>query len=89
MIAEFFYNNFQNINTSYTLLELNYSYKTQTFFKNKYNIYSKSFSAHKLATKLRKLMNICYQNLLYTQDLQKKAYNKGVKPLSYELEKNV
>ena len=28
-------------------------------------------------------MDICQQNLLHAQKLQKKAYNKGVKPQSY------
>ena len=31
----------------------------------------------------RELMNVSYQNLLHTQDLQKQAYDKSVKAQSY------
>ena len=34
-------------------------------------------------------MDICQQNLLYAQKLQKKAHDKGVKPQSYALEEKV
>ena len=32
---------------------------------------------------LKKLINICRQNLLHAQDLQKRSHDKGVKPFSY------
>ena len=48
--------------------ELNCNYYLQVFFKDKYNIYSKSCSANELAMELRELINICYQNFFYTQD---------------------
>lgn len=67
----------------YTSFELNCDYCPRVFFKDKYNIYFKSSSTNKLATKQRKLMNICYQNFLYTQNFQKKANNKGVKSRNY------
>ena len=57
-IAKFAYNNYKDVNTGHILLELNCSYYPQVFFKNEYNTYLKSFSANKLATKQRKLINI-------------------------------
>lgn len=68
---------------SYILLKLNCGYHSQVSFENKCNKYSKSSSANKLAIKLRKLINICHQNLLYAQDLQKQTNDKGIKPQSY------
>lgn len=37
---------------------------------------------------LGQLINICHQNLLHTQDLQKQANDKNVKPWSYVLGKS-
>ena len=34
-------------------------------------------------------MDICQQNLLYAQKLQKKAYDKGMKPTNYALGEKV
>ena len=34
-------------------------------------------------------MDICQQNLLHTQELQKRVYDKGVKPQSYALKEKV
>ncbi len=45
--------------------------------------HSRSRSANELAKKLRELMQVCCQNLLHTQELQKKAHDKGVKSRSY------
>ena len=44
---------------------------------------SKSKSANKLSAELTKLMIICQKNLNHTQDIQKRAHNKVVKPKSY------
>lgn len=76
----FAYNNSKNANTGHILFELNCGYYPQVFFEDKYDTHSKSFSANELAIKLRELMIICHQNLLYIQDLQKQANNKKVKP---------
>lgn len=84
-MIEFAYNNSKNANISYLSLELNYGYHFQVSFKDKYNICSRFSSTNKLATKLKKLMNIYYQNLFYAQNLQKQANDKGVKPQSYIL----
>ncbi len=68
-MAEFAYNNAKNTSTSYTLLELNYDYHPKVFFKEDVDLCLRSRSANKLAEKLRELMEICCQNLLYVQEL--------------------
>ena len=50
---------------------------------------SQSKSADKLSVKLRKLIIVCQKNLYHTQELQKRAYNKVVKPRSYAFDKKV
>ena len=37
----------------------------------------------KLYSELQELMIVCKHNLYHAQELQKQAYNKGVKPQSY------
>ena len=63
--------------------KLNYGYHSHDSLKDKYDICFKSSLVKGLAVKLRELINICHQNLLHAQDLQKQAYIKGVKPWSY------
>ena len=82
-MTEFAYNNAKNASTRYTFFELNYGFYLQVFFKDDVNPYSRPYFANKLAKELRELIDICQQNLLYAQKLQKNAYNKGVKPQSY------
>ncbi len=82
-MTEFAYNNVKNANTGHTPIKLNYGYHPRVFFKEDVDPHSKSCFANKLAEKLRKLMEVCYQILLYVQELQKKAHNKGVKSYSY------
>ena len=82
-IAKFAYNNSKNASTGHTPFELNCSYHPRVSFEDKCDACSRSSLAKGLAMELRELMNIYCQNLLYTQDLQKQAYNKGVKPQSY------
>ena len=81
-MAEFIYNNGKNASTGYTLFELNYGYYLKVLFKEDVDPRSKSCSANKLAEKLRELIEICYQNLLHTHELQKRAHNKDVKSSS-------
>ena len=64
-MAEFAYNNVKNADISHTLFELNCGYYLKILFENNINFYSKSCSVDKLAKELRKLMAICYQNLLH------------------------
>ena len=68
-IAKFAYNNSMNASTGHIAFELNCGYHVHVFFEDKYNAHSKSSSAKGLAMKLRELINVCLQNLLYAQDL--------------------
>ena len=52
-------------------------------YKNNVNPYSQSKTADELLVELRKLMIVCRKNLYHTQELQKQAHNKGVKPRGY------
>ena len=44
---------------------------------------SKSNSADELLAKLRELMIVCQKHLYHVQELQKRAYDRGVKPGCY------
>ena len=65
-MAEFTYNNIKNASTGHTPFKLNYSYHSRILFKENDNLCSKSHSINKLAKELKKLIEVCYQNLLYT-----------------------
>ncbi len=65
-MAEFAYNNTKNASIGHTPFELNYGYHPRISFKEDVNPHSRSCLANKLAKKLRELMEICCQNLLYT-----------------------
>ena len=52
-------------------------------YKEDVNPRSQSKSVDKLSAELRKLMIVCRNNLYHAQELQKRAYEKGVKPWSY------
>ena len=69
-IAEFAYNNAKNASTGHTSFKLNCGFHLQVSFEDDINPRSRSRSADKLAKELRKLMDICQQNLLYAQELQ-------------------
>ncbi len=88
-MAEFAYNNAKNASTGYTLLELNCGYHPRVFFKEDVDPHLRSYSANKLAEELRELIEVCCQNLLHAQELQKKAHDKGVKSQSYALGQKV
>ena len=88
-MAEFTYNNTKNASTSHTPFEFNSGYHPRVFIKEDVNPCSRSRSANELAEKLRELIEICYQNLLYALELQKKAHDKGVKSRSYALSEKV
>ncbi len=88
-IAEFAFNNTKNASTSHTLFELNYSYHPRVSFEEDVDPRSRSCSVNKLAEELRELMEVCCQNLLHAQELQKKAHDNGVKSRSYALGKTV
>ncbi len=88
-MAEFAYNNVKNASIGHTPIELNCGYHSRVSFEEDMDPDSRSCSANKLAKELRELMEVCCQNLLHAQELQKKAYDKGVKSRSYTLGKKV
>ena len=59
-MAEFFYHNAKNTNTSHTLFELNYEFRLPFLLKKGIDFCSKSYFANKLAKQLRELIKIYY-----------------------------
>ncbi len=82
-MAEFAYNNAKNASTGHTPFELNCGYHPSVSFEEDVDSCSRFCSANKLAEELRELIEVCYQNLLHAQELQKRAHDKGVKSQSY------
>ena len=82
-MGEFAYNNAKNASTGYTPFKLNCGFYPRVSFEDDIDPRSRSRSANELAKELRKLIEICQQNPLHAQELQKRAYDKGVKPWSY------
>ncbi len=74
-MAEFPYNNAKNTSTGYTPFDLNWGYHLRVSFKEDVDTHSKSRSANELAEELRELIEVCCQNLLYVQELQKRAHD--------------
>ena len=73
-MAGFAYNNAKNASTGYTPFKFNCDFHLQVSFKDDVDPCSRSRSANKLAKELRKLMDICQQNLLHAQELQKSTW---------------
>ena len=88
-MAKFTYNNSKNASTGHTLFELNCDYYLRMSYKEEVNPRSQSKSADKLLVELKELIIFCWENVHYTQELQKQAHDKGVKPQSYALGKKV
>ena len=88
-MAKFTYNNSKNVSIGHIFFKFNCGYYSYIPFEDKCNKHSRSSFAKGLAMKFGELMNICCQNLLYAQDLQKQAYDKEVKPWSYVLGEKV
>ena len=86
---EFTYNNAKNASIGHTPFELNCGYYHQMLYKEDVNSRSQSKSADELLAELRELMIVCQENLHHTQELQKRAYNKGAKLWSYALGEKV
>ncbi len=82
-IAEFAYNNAKNTKTGHISFKLNCRFYPQVLFEKDVTFYSRSYSADKLADKLRELIETCYQNLPYIQELQKRVHDKRLKSRSY------
>ena len=63
-MADFTYNNAKDASTDHTSFKLNYGFHPRVFFKNNIDPRSKSYSADKLAKKLKKL--IIFANKTYS-----------------------
>ena len=88
-MAEFAYNNSKNASTGHTPFELNCGYHPRMSYEEEVDPRSQSKSADELSEELRELMVVCRENLHHTQELQKRAHDKGVKPRSYVPRKKV
>ena len=88
-MTEFAYNIAKNASIGHKPLELNYGYYLWMSYKEDIDPCFQSKSADKLSTKLRELMIVCRENFHYTQELQKRAYDKEVKPRSYTPDRKV
>ena len=88
-MVEFAYKNTKNTSTGYIPFELNCGYYPQMSYEEEFDSHSKSKSEDKLSVELRELIISCHMNFHYTQKLQKRAHNKGVKPWSYTLDEKV
>ena len=83
LLAKFAYNNAKNSSNGHTSFKLNCGYHPCVFFEKDTDPHSQSKSADELSAKLWDLITICRKNLYHAQKLQKRAYNKGVKPKNY------
>ena len=83
------YSNIKNTSIGHTLFELNCGYHSRVLSEKDVDLDSKSRFHDKLAQKLRKQIEICCQNLLYTQKLQKKTHNQKLKSYSYALNEKI
>ena len=82
-MAKFAYNNTKNTSIGFTPFELICRYHPWVFYKEDLDPHSQSKTVEELSSELRNLIATCQQNLHHTQDLQKQAHSKGVKPQSY------
>ena len=88
-MAEFAYNKAKYASIGYTPFMLNFGYHLCIFYEKDVNLYSRSKEADELTKKHRNLMDACRKNLQHVQKLQKRAYNKRIKPKSYASGKKV
>lgn len=82
-MAKFTYNNAKNIRSGHTLFELNCGYHPQISYRKNIDPCFKSKTVNKLSAELWDFISTCCKNLFYAQKLQKRAYDKDVKPRSY------
>ncbi len=82
-MAEFAYNNAKTTSIGHTPFELNCNDHPRVSFEEDVNSHLRSRSANELAEELRELMEVCCQNLLHAEKLQKRGHDKGVKSRSY------
>ena len=82
-MAEFGYKNAKNLSIGHTPFELNCAYHLFVSFKEETNPHSQLPSADKISAELQDLMTVCQVNLHHILELQKQAYDRGVKPKNY------
>ncbi len=88
-MAEFAYNNTKNASIGHSPFELNCGYYSRVSFKEDVDLCSRFCSANKLAEELRELIEVCCQNLLHAQELQKRTHDSRVKSRSYAPDEKV
>ena len=88
-MAEFIYNNTKNASIGHTYFQLNCGYQPRISIEEDVDCRLKSLFANKLAKELKKLIEVYYRNLLYIQELQKKAHDQNVKSRSYAPSKKI
>ena len=82
-MAESAYNNAKNTSTGFMPFELNCWYHPRVSYEKDLDPCSQLKTAEELSSELQNLIAAYQQNLHHAQELQKRAYNKGVKPQSY------
>lgn len=70
-MAEIVYHNAKNASIGRTSFELNWDFHPKALFKENVDFRSGSCLVKKQADKLRELIEVSYQNLVYAQELQK------------------
>ena len=88
-MAKFAYNNAKNANTGHIPFKLNCRYHPCISYKKDLDPRSKSKTAEELSFELRNLIAVCQQKLHHAQELEKQAYDKGVKLWSYALSNKI
>ena len=83
LMAEFAYNNAKNASTGHKPFELNYGFRPRMSYEEDVNPRSQFKSADELSAELRELRIVYRENLHHAQELQNRAYDKGVKPWNY------
>lgn len=82
-MANYAYNNAKNVSTGHTPFDLNCDYHPRILYKEDVNLCFQLKLADELSVKLKELIIVCRKNFHNTQEFQKRAHNKGVKPRSY------
>ena len=82
-MAELAYNYAKNGSNGHMLFELNCGYHFRMSYNEDIDLRSESKSADKLLAELRELIIVCWENLYYVQELQKRAHYIRVKSRSY------
>ena len=88
-MVEFVYDNAKQASMGHTLFELNCKYHSRVSYEEDINPRSWSKVANELTKKLKNIMAAYRENLQHTQELQKRAHNRGTKPRSYVPDENI